>query len=210
VVEINVGEYVDTYVGRYTLDRVEEDVKKEIEKGNRDVVVNVVGLSINQDYTYLIASMENKYGCYFKGIGNKRDEVDAIVNTGAFIKKDLGVEEYIKLFIKLVELGDYPIMIRDNRLKVGRIVTMNVIQPLMFDDKYFYFNVIRPKYLEPIHLERAVQQDEKIYTRESISLFDIAKYEEGFRFASSEDERYMLDLFESVITGKAWGFEDNA
>jgi len=210
MIEIDVGKYVDTYVGRYTLDRVEEDIQKELEKGNTEIVVNVTGLSINQDYTYLIASMVNKYGCDFKGIGNKRDEVEAIINTGAFIKKELGVEKYIKLFINLVELGDYPLMIRDNRLKAGRIVTMNVIQPIMFDDKYFYFNVIRPQYLEPIYLERAIQQGEKIYTRDSISLYDIAKYVEGFRIASNKDERYMLDLFESVITGDAWGFEDKA
>lgn len=198
--EIRVKDYVDTYVGRYTLDNVEKDIKEAKENGYEDITVNVEGLSINNDYTFLIADIIDFYKCTFIGLGNKEDDIDAIINTGAFLKRDMGTESYVKWFKRMVESADFPLMIRDNRLKKAVNTEMNVLQPVMFDDKNFYYNVIRPQYLEPIDLERAMKNEQSVFTMETIRIVDIAKYEEGFRLASTENERYILDIFESILT----------
>lgn len=197
---INVRDYVGTYIGSYTINKVREEVEREYDKGNRDIKVNIEGLSMNKEYIYDIADMIDLYGCSFIGIGNRKEEVDAMINTGVFIKENLGSEEYVNWFREQVEKADYPLMIRDNRLKNNRDTTMNVIKPIIFDNKYFYFDVIRPTYLEPVYLEDAIEQGENIYMRDSVNLVDISKKDEGFRFASNEEERYTLDIFDSIIS----------
>lgn len=197
--EIKVTDYVDTYVGRYTLDMVEKDIQNEIKQGNEQILINVEGLSINDDYTFLIADIIDYYKCTFKGLGNKEDDVEALINTGVFLKREMGTEMYAKWFKKMVEAADFPLMIRDNRIKGVRYTEMNVLQPVMFDNRNFHYKIVRPQYLEPADLEEAVRNKEDIFSSETINLVDIAKYDEGFRMASTEHERYILDVFESIL-----------
>jgi len=205
-VVIDVKTLAKTNVGRPTLDKIEAIIQEEMEKGNTDIVVDVYGLSINEGYTISIADMIEKYNCTFKGLGSKEETVEVLINTYAFVKEKKGVEGYIKWFKQMVENADYPLMIYDNRVKGNKMVDMVLVQPLIFDNTFFHYNVVRQQYMEPVYMEEAVRTKQNIFTRESIRLVDLVKIEEGFRFASNEEERYILDIFEDILSENYWGF----
>jgi len=204
--EIDASKYARNFVGRKTFESIKKDIKKLHSEGIKDICVNLEGKSISQEYTKFVAEMIYEYECTFKGLGNKEPIVEAYLYTGYFIKEYLGPGEYVKWFRKQVEGSDFPMMILDNRLGNKRLVTMNIIQPVRFDERYFYYNIIKPVYLEPGTLEQAIIDQEDIYTRESINIVDIATEAIGFRFASTKKERTMLDIFEGILSGKLKGF----
>lgn len=195
-------------IGIKTLDYIEKTLEEQKEKGVTGIVVNFKGKGINPEYTEKLARMKYEYGCKYLGEGNKKYDIDAYIKTGYFIKEKMGRVAYLRWLKRQVEQADYPLMIRDNRMKAIRTVEMNIIQPLKFDDRYFYFNVIKPKLLEPEDLELAIAEGEEIYTKETILIEDLLDLNEGFRFAGTFQERCILDVFEDIITERVTGYRE--
>lgn len=204
--EIDVGKYVNTHVGGPTLSMIEDIIYLKMEAGYDKVIVNIEGLSINQGFNVKLAELIYDTGCVFKGLDHKTSEVFAYIETGYFIKERLGRKKYTKWFRDQVEESGYPMMIKDNRLEERYIVEYNIILPQYFDKSYFHYHVIKPQYLEPKDLERAILNNEPIYTVETVRVVDIGKKEMGIRFAGNEYERNMLDIFSAILNKEVQGF----
>lgn len=204
---IDVTKLTKVIVGKQTLERIEEILESERKNGNTGVQVDVTHLALRKDFAIDVARLENEYNCKFIGLGEKESQVDAIVGTGYFIKESLGKVEYGKSFRRLVEMSDFPLMIKDNRRVGDELIIYNIIQPLSFDNMFFYYNVIKPYLLEPEELEKACWiERENIWDRESIHITDIGGTKTGFRFANTLTERTLLDIFTQIIEGTLTGF----
>lgn len=195
------------YAGKQTLDRIEERLKKENKKGKFGVVVDLGSIPMRKEFAVDVARMIDSYKCKFINLGEKEEEVDAYIATGYFIKEKLGNVKFGERFKRLVEMSDFPLMIKDNRLKGDELIKHNVIQPISFNNSYFHYNVIKPHLLEPGYLEKACWYENKnIFDKESIHMADLGDKLEGYRFANSEQERTILDVFTGVIDGTLKGF----
>lgn len=209
---INVAELLgtkwkQTYVGKKTLEEIEKILKKEMKKGNIGIEVDLKDTSMRADFSLDIARMQYTYKCKFLNLGGKEDEIDTYISTGRFIKEKLGNVEYGRRFRRLVEMSDFPLMVKDNRGMGDELIQFNVIQPVSFDETHFHYNVIKPYLLEPGELEKAYWYENKnIWERESIHLTDIGEFNQGFRFANTVQEITILDILTGVIEGTLKGF----
>lgn len=195
------------YVGKKTLMLIEERLKKMNSNGLTGVEVDVTNLPLRSDFVVDVAKLQDDYDCIFVGLSEKEDKVDSIVSTGYFIKEELGNELYGERFKRLVEMADYPLMVKDNRGIGDELIPLNIIQPISFDTTHFYYNVIKPYLLEPMELEKAVHfEGKKIWDRESIHISDIGELQTGFRFANTKRERTIMDILTNVIEGTLRGF----
>lgn len=191
------------YVGKMTLEKLEEQIKEAYKRGIKRVEIDVSGVPLRKDFSVEVARIQDTYNCTFIGLSEKEEMVDAIVSTGYFIKESLGAVEYGKKFRRLVEMSDFPLMIKDNRLKGDELIVYNIIQPIRFDKQYFHYNIIKPYLLEPSELEKAMLEGVNIWDKSQTHLGDIAGKNQGFRFANTETERTILDIFTEIIEGTA-------
>lgn len=199
-VEIDANKYARDFVGKKTLEQIRKDVEEYHKQGITDIVINVDDKSMSKDYTKYVAEMIYEYGCTFKGLGGKEETVKGYLNTGYFIKENIGAKRYVEWMENQIRLAGFPLMILDNSLRDARnLVPLNIIQPERFDDKYFYYSVIKPTYLEPVMLEEAIRDGKDIYRKESVNRVDIATEEMGFRFATTKRERTILDIFTEIL-----------
>lgn len=203
---IYVRDYAKTYAGKKTVNTIKEKLQEYKDKGITGVLIDLEGIAMSSEYSKELADMVYTYQCTFNGLGNKEQLVEAYLYTGYFIKETKGAKEYLEWFKEQIETADFPLMILDNRLSCKRLVALNVIQPIKFEKNYFHYDVIKPKYLEPETLEKAIKNKEDIYTRETIHVTDIPKEETGFRFACTDQERIQLDIFEAIVSHKLTGF----
>ena len=206
---IDADDFGVNFIGMKTLEKIEEMLKVYHSNGVSNVVVDLRGKGINKEYSEFLAYLKHTYKCKFRGIGNKKYDIEAYIMTGYFIKQKMGVSRYVEWFQRRVEQADFPLMILDNRLNDYRIVPMNIIQPIEFDANYFYYNVIKTQYLEPVYMERALTEGVNIFTRDSIRVEDIADARQGFRFAGTYRERCIIDIFEDILTGRARGYMES-
>lgn len=202
---IKLDDFTDGfYIGQSTLDLVEDFVSKEFKKGNKQIIIDCSNpkFSIRKEFLLSIAKIEEYYNAKFYGLQSKEEIVSSIRNSGFFTKDKIGNLEYGKKFRKIVEMADFPLMIKDNRNIEDKLIRFNVIQPISFDDNYFYYNTIKPYLLEPIKLEEACwKNNQPIWDENKIFISDIGDFNQGFRFASNKKERTILDIFTKIIEG---------
>lgn len=206
---IDIDDFSVKIVGMKTLELVADKLKEYKEDGITGVTVDMRGRGINQEDAKFLAKMKYDTDCKYKGIGHKEEDIEVYLMTGYFLKDSMGSKNYVKWFKRQVEIADFPLLIRDNRLTDYKIVPMNIIQPLKFDGVYFKYKLIKPQYLEPKDLEQALRSGKNIYTVESIRVEEIGYNREGFRFAGTYEERLMLDIFEDIITGRVEGYTES-
>lgn len=204
---IDVSKMPGYYIGKQKLQVIEDKLALAAKNGKYNVKVDVTGLPLRPEFSIDVARIIDTYGCEFIGLGEKEETIDALVSTGYFIKEALGEDNYGKQFRRLVEMSDFPLMVKDNRLTGDELIIYNVIQPVRFGENYFHYNVLKPYLLEPGELERACWYDkEEIWTKKKTHISDIGSLDAGYRFANTETERTLLDIFTKVIEGTATGF----
>lgn len=205
---IDIQEFRVRIVGQETLNKIEEQLKEYKEQGKTGIVVDFKDRGVNQEDTINLARLKYKYGCIYKGIGSKKFDIDKYLKTGYFVKEDMGEDEYAKWLREKIEDAGYPLMIKDNRLQGDALERLNIIQPVSFDERYFHYKILRPKYLEPMELERAVKLGKLIYREELMGIREIGLKEEGIRFAGNRKERYIMDIFNQIINRQVVGFSE--
>lgn len=208
-ITIDVSKFTGTVVGKQTIQKLAKELEAYRKKGYTQIEVDLRHLSLQKDSLEELAYLKTRYECEYLGLGDKEGKLEAYIGTGLFLKRELGVENYVKLFRRVVEMADFPLMIKDNRLMDDDLIELNVIQPIAFTDVHFHYNMIKPHLLEPRELEQAIWVDKKdIFTQESVYLSDIGEELSGYRFATTLKERTMLDIFSRVIDGSLRGFCD--
>lgn len=202
---IDVSKLTKQLIGQQTVAKIDKELKKLYEKNIINVEVDLRGFSIHKDSIMALAKLKYLYECEFI-TEDKDDYIDSLISTGIFLKEDLGVENFVKYFKYIVEVSDYPLMIKDNRLVSDGLVAMNVIKPIGFSEHKFFYNIIKPHLLEPVLLEKSILEGKEIFVQESVHLSDIGDKEFGFRFATNKNERTLLDIFTAILNNRLKGF----
>lgn len=214
IIQIMASEYTRNngqFIGKESLERIKKDVEDiREEKGNSvDIHLYFSGVSMRDNFNVYIARLGFEYGCKLYGLSTKKEDIDYIIKSGYFIKKRLGARAYGNRLVELIQRADYPLMIKDRRGEkfIGNDVTYYIIQPYGVDsENIFHYGELRPKYADPIELERAVRDNKDIWNMKEIFVPDLGNESTGIRFASTPQERIILDLLSGVFSGTLEGF----
>lgn len=190
-----------------TLDWVEKRVEQAIANNEDKITIDFSGVAINDKFVPKLGELRSKYHVSLVGLGSKEDEIDAYVGTGYFLKEMMDIEEYTDWFIDRIKEADYPLMIMDNRVARNKDNTLEILQPLHFKENRLVYRKLKPAYIEPRSLEKALQEQVDIWRMDSLHRTDIANKETGLRFASNMQERTILDLIDGILNKKYTGFQ---
>lgn len=196
---IDIEDYSVNIVGMRTLEMIERRLEEYLEQGKDGVIVDLRDRGINKEYNEYLAKLQYKYKCIYRGIGNKEHEIDAYLKTGYFLKESMLREEYAYWFKEKLEESRMPLIIRDNRLRDTKLVSYNVVKPIKFTEDLFHYYIIKPQYLEPEDLKKAIEDGQDIFTKETTLIGDIGRKLEGFRYAASYKEYVILDIFKGIL-----------
>lgn len=206
---IDISQYTKSYVGKKTLTDIERQLQEMQEQGVRHVIVDIKDYALRNDFNEDLARMEIVYGCVFEGIGDKRTQVDYLKETGYIHKQLIGRERYIERLRELIEMADFPLMVKDNRLEETTTLGLNIIQPIGFEGNRFYYNILKQRLTEPKALEKACwYTKEPIWEETYVDYYDMWENSTtcNFRFAKDKEERTILDLLSGIIAGEFKGF----
>lgn len=174
--------------------------------------INFFNLSIPKEYNIDMARLKALYNCEVVGISNERDSVlNSIINTGFFIKENKTPKEYYQTFRRLLELTDFSLMILDNtyynseNLSKKR-VPFTIVNPLYFENNYFYYQKLKVGFVQPKQLEQAMSSGKDVWQQESIHVYSLAEPHSGFRFATTSEERDYLDFYTEILSNRIGGF----
>ncbi|PGR83732.1 hypothetical protein [Bacillus cereus] len=205
---INMLEEKTKIAGKKTLAGVSKRVAEAHQKGDENIVIDFTGVTVSEKFIEDLARLEALYHVQLEGLGSKEGEVEAYVASFYFLKKQLGVEMFVKWFEKRVAEADYPLMVLDTRIEKGSEGALGVIKPLYFHKTKFVYQRLQSRFLEPCVLESAVETGEAIWVTESVNRVDLADKKVGIRFACNTRERTMLDIFEAILSKKVTGFAE--
>lgn len=197
---------LSSYIGFEAIQKIEQEIIKYKNKNYSEIVVDFreFKFSLKDEYLPEIAKLIEYYNVSFLGLESKEDEINRILNSGYFLKKKLGAENYARLFLDLVAKADFPLLIRDNKYKKDVLAPYSVVQPLYFDSSYFYFKTIKTYLLEPIYLEKACWHSDKkesIWNEDKILISDLGNEKTIIRFPANQHEKTLLDIFSNIISG---------
>lgn len=194
------------YVGQLTLNTIEKFAKNLLEKENKRLIVSFKDEDkvLRDVFLINVARLEEYYGTIFIGLYGKEDDVLCIRNSGLVIKDNMEDNMYIEKFKKAVEIANFPLMIRDDTRKKSEAVDLKVIQPIFFDENFFYYNSLKSSFIEPVKLQEEIQNNnskdkENIWDLNKVHLSEIASFDEGYRFASNLKERTILDIYNDIL-----------
>lgn len=194
-------------LGMTTLKEIETQLKK-LSDGRKEtnVSINLSNSSFEHKYTPELARLLLTYNCNFLGISiEKESEIEAIIQTGWFIKENLDSSKYLLWLKEKIEIADFPLMVLDNTL-LGVEPRYVIVQPLAFENNILRYRKLLSKYVEPYMLEEALKIGNSIWTTETKHALDLSDKLFGLRFASNEKERAILTILSNVLSGRLKGF----
>lgn len=206
--DVNVIDVPKGLLGISTIEDIEKQLKKIHSDGQtiERVFVNLSNSSFEHIYTPELARLRVLYNCDYYGISiEKESEIDAIIQTGWFVKEHLGSSNYLMWLKEKIEIADFPLMVLDNTL-LGLEPRYLVVQPLSFENNVLRYRKLLAKYVEPSSLEYAIHSNLPIWTTETKHALDLADKQFGLRFASNDRERAILTIISNVLSGRLKGF----
>lgn len=197
----------NTFVGKDTLDTLEDAIIK-----TNDLEVDLDGVTINKRLTIYLARIKAIYGVTYHNLDNRENLLNGYVDSYYFLKDELTSDEYIKWFEGMLEMNKWGLIIKDNRLskKSDLEPDLEIISPSMISrGRVFMYRKLRTLYSEPIKLMEALDQGKDVWERKELNISDLNNKDIGFRFASNERERTILDIFEKIITNRKLKLTEN-
>lgn len=189
-------------LGLNTLEQLEVTLK---ERG-LPTKVDVTQSSFEKQFSPHLAKLMIVYNCEYIGLSMEREEeLESIIQTGWFLKENLGPKEYGQWFKRMIEQADFPLMILDNVL-ARKTPKYQVVQPLSIENDRLRYRKLKPSYTEPKVLERALMNDVDIWVTDTIHYLDLSDKTFGLRFACNVKERAILDILSNILSGRLKGF----
>lgn len=194
-------------LGMATLKDLEVKLKEfSVNQPEVKVNINLSNSSFEHKYTPELARLLLTYNCEFLGLSiEKESEIEAIIQTGWFVKENLDSSKYLMWLKEKIEIADFPLMILDNTL-LGVEPRYVIVQPLAFEKNVLRYRKLMSKYVEPCVLEDALSRGLPIWTTETKHALDLSDKLFGFRFASNERERAILTILSNILSGRLKGF----
>lgn len=182
--------------------------KLELELKSRGVPteIDVSDSSFEKQFSPNLAKMMVLYNCTYIGLSMEREEeLESIIQTGWFLKENLGPKEFGAWLRNLIEQSDFPLMVLDNVVS-NKTPKYQVVQPISFENDRLRFRKLKPTYTEPKVLEKALMSDVDIWVTDTIHHLDLANKNFGLRFACNMKERAILDIISNILSGRLKGF----
>lgn len=195
-------------LGISTLESIEKELKELKNSGQTEgnAYINLSNSSFEHKYTPELARLRVLYGCDYYGISiEKETEIEAIIQTGWFIKDNLGSAKYLDWVKEKIEIADFPLMVLDNTL-LGVEPHYSIVQPLSFENNVLRYRKLLAQYVEPILLEDALHKGIPVWTTETKHSLDLVDKQFGLRFASNTRERAILTIISNIFSGRLKGF----
>lgn len=173
--------------------------------------INFFNISISKEYNVDLARLIYEYNCELIGLSQERLEIiNSIINTGYFIKENKTPKEYYLIFRRLLELSDFSLMILDNTyyniLHRKKEIPFSIIQPLYFENNYFYYQKLKAGMVQPKELEKQIQKGTDIWEVSNVHIYNLIEFSSGFRFATTKLERDYLELYSDILSQRLTGF----
>lgn len=192
-------------LGNATIDWLEGQLIKW-NKGEKKVEVDVSQSSFAKEFSVELARLLVLYNFKFIGLSLERElYIDSVIQTGYFIKESKGPSGYFAWIKSKIEETDYPFMVLDNTL-ADKEPKLNIVQPLYFENNVLRYRKLLPKYVEPVELEKGLQDKETIWVTDTVHKLDLVDANFGLRFACNDKERAILDILSNIISRRLVGF----
>ena len=192
-IDKNVYKVTATIFGRYIYEEL-----VNILENNKNIVLDLEDTIVRNDFVKLVAEWVNK-GVIVRTNDSLTPLIDAYIQTGYFIKCELK-ENYKDWLIDLIEKSNFPLMILDKRLTNAE-TDLYIVQFLDTTKKELRYRKLRSFATNPKTLQLALEENREIWELSTIFVDELNKADCGFRFASNEKERVILDILTGVLNG---------
>ena len=192
-IDKNVYKVTATIFGRY----IYEELVTLLEN-NKNIELDLESTIVRNDFVKLVAEWVNK-GVIVRTNDSLTTLIVAYIQTGYFIKCELK-ENYKYWLIDLIEKSNFPLMILDNRLTNAE-TDLYIVQFLDTTKKELRYRKLRSFATNPKTLQEAIEENREIWELSTIFVDELNKADSGFRFASNERERAILDILTGVLNG---------
>lgn len=190
---VDKGVYVITapILASYIYDELSLLLKK-----NPKMVIDLQHTVIRNEFLELVAAWK-KDGVNLLLTESVTNSVDAYIQTGYFLKLNLK-DSYKTWLISLIESSGYPLMIKDSRLEKNNN-SLHIIQFLDTTLPNLRYRELRSFATNPMNLKLALAESREVWDLNTIFADDLNIKEVGFRFASNEKERAILDVLTGIF-----------
>lgn len=163
---------------------------------NPNIVIDLQNTVVRNEFLEKVAAWKNE-GVTLLLSETVKSMVDCYIQTGYFVKLNLA-DEYKTWLIKLIESSGYPLMIKDGRLE-KKDNTLHIVQFLDTTLPNLRYRELRSFATNPMNLRLALGESLEVWDLNTIFADDLNGKETGFRFASNEKERAILDVLVGIF-----------
>jgi hypothetical protein len=192
-IDKNIYKVTATIFGRYIYDELVSLIEE-----NNSLTLDLSDTVVRNDFVVKVAEWVNN-GVIVITNDSLTSLIAAYIQTGYFVKRELK-ENYKYWLIDLIEKGNFPLMILDNRL-INSETDLYIVQFLDTTQKELRYRKLRSFATNPKTLQLAIEDNREIWELSTVFVDELNKADCGFRFASNEKERAILDILTGVLNG---------
>lgn len=163
---------------------------------NPNIVIDLQNTVVRNEFLEKVAAWKNE-GVTLLLSETVKSMVDCYIQTGYFVKLNLE-DEYKNWLIKLIESSGYPLMVKDGRLE-KKDNALHIVQFLDTTLPNLRYRELRSFATNPMNLRLALGESLEVWDLNTIFADDLNGKESGFRFASNEKERAILDVLAGIF-----------